>query len=77
MKDGGCPCQHTTPCHPRCTCVMPYSSRGCERCCSYGSLTQRKENAERIAMKMNLSAKTMAGTSILLKAEDAQHEKGA
>lgn len=43
-----CPCLHTTPCHPRCTCVMPHSSRGCRRCCSYGSPEQQKAMAEHL-----------------------------
>lgn len=43
---GGCPCLYTTPCDPQCTCVKPYSSRGCNRCCSYGSVEQRKQMAE-------------------------------
>ena len=45
----GCPCLYTTPCQPNCTCVMPFSSRGCERCCSYGSLEQRQAKAQALA----------------------------
>ncbi len=45
----GCPCKHTTPCNPRCTCVMPGSSSGCARCCSYGSKEQQRAMAERLA----------------------------
>lgn len=44
-----CPCEHTTPCHDRCACVMPLSSSGCSRCCSYGSKEQQKAAAERLA----------------------------
>lgn len=44
-----CPCQHMTPCHPTCTCVVPVSSRGCQRCCTYGSPAQQRQQAERIA----------------------------
>lgn len=44
-----CPCKHTTPCHPDCSCVVPISSRGCERCCAYGSKKQWKSRAESIA----------------------------
>ena len=44
-----CPCLHTTPCHPRCTCVMPQSSVGCRRCCSYGSPEQQRQMAEYLA----------------------------
>src|SRR4051812_34248416 len=43
-----CPCLHTTPCDPRCTCVMPASSSGCRRCCSYGSTEQQRVKAERL-----------------------------
>lgn len=44
-----CPCVHITPCHPDCTCVNLTSSRGCERCCSYGSLEQQREKAYLLA----------------------------
>ena len=44
-----CPCLHTTPCHPRCTCVMPQSSLGCRRCCSYGNTEQQRQMAEYLA----------------------------
>ena len=43
-----CPCLYTTPCHERCTCVNQVSSIGCRRCCSYGSMEQRKAMAERL-----------------------------
>lgn len=36
-----CPCLHIEPCSPNCTCVEPYSSHGCARCCSYGSKEQQ------------------------------------
>jgi hypothetical protein len=44
-----CPCLHTTPCDPDCTCVSSISSRGCARCCSYGSIPQQRAKAERLA----------------------------
>jgi hypothetical protein len=44
-----CPCFHTTPCHPDCTCVSPMSSHGCDRCCTYGSPEQQQAQAERLA----------------------------
>lgn len=47
-----CPCLHTTPCHARCTCVKPYSSRGCDMCCTYGSEDQQKANAKYLMQKM-------------------------
>lgn len=40
-----CPCHHVTPCSQECTCVKPWSSRGCERCCSYGNPEQQKVRA--------------------------------
>lgn len=45
----GCPCLHTEPCRPSCTCVRPESSAGCLRCCSYGSAEQQADAARRIA----------------------------
>lgn len=51
-KDAGdrsCPCLYTTPCSPRCTCVSPHSSRGCLRCCTYGSVEQRTSRARWLA----------------------------
>ena len=44
-----CPCLHTTPCHERCTCVMPVSSTGCTRCCTYGSAEQQASWAKLLA----------------------------
>lgn len=44
-----CPCLHTTPCNKDCTCVKPYMSRGCRRCCTYGSPEQQKAMAEHLA----------------------------
>lgn len=44
-----CPCLHATPCDPHCTCVKPFSSRGCGRCCSYGSPEQQRAKAEHLA----------------------------
>lgn len=44
-----CPCLHTSPCHPDCTCVDPFSSRGCARCCSYGSIEQQAVKADFLA----------------------------
>ena len=45
----GCPCLHTTPCSPQCTCANRFSSYGCMRCCSYGSPEQQKQRAEVLA----------------------------
>ena len=44
-----CPCLHIAPCQLRCTCVDPFSSSGCRRCCTYGSKEQRRRAAEHIA----------------------------
>ncbi len=44
-----CPCLYVEPCSPRCTCRIPASSRGCDRCCTYGSIEQRRDAAERLA----------------------------
>lgn len=48
-EERACPCLHTTPCDPRCTCVMPASSSGCLRCCTYGSPEQQRSMAEWLA----------------------------
>ena len=47
-KVGGCPCLHTVPCSPQCSCATPVMSGGCSRCCNYGSAEQRHEQAERL-----------------------------
>lgn len=49
----GCPCVYTTPCHPDCTCVKPFMSRGCGRCATYGSPEQQREMAEYLAKKID------------------------
>lgn len=48
VKDG-CPCLFTEPCQKGCTCVQPFSSSGCRRCCKYGSEEQRRAKAEQLA----------------------------
>ena len=52
-RRGGCPCEHVTPCHKDCTCVQPYSSRGCTQCCNYGSPEQQRTAAERLVAAHN------------------------
>ena len=52
-KNESCPCTHTIPCHPRCTCIDSFSSRGCKRCCSYGSKEHQKKMAEHLARKID------------------------
>lgn len=42
----GCPCLYLdNPCHERCTCVNHFSSVGCQNCCTYGSIEQRRAKA--------------------------------
>ena len=48
QRADGCPCRHTTPCSPNCTCVNRASSHGCSRCCRYGSPEQQRAQAERL-----------------------------
>lgn len=48
-----CPCLHTAPCSPNCTCVHGGSSRGCSRCCSYGSNEQQQRKAEWLARQID------------------------
>lgn len=54
--EGGCPCLYTTPCHPECTCVCRFSSRGCRRCASYGSAEQQRVAAEHLAARIDAPA---------------------
>lgn len=44
-----CPCHYIDPCHEDCTCVNPFSSRGCSRCCAVGNLRQRTVAARQLA----------------------------
>jgi 8-oxo-dGTP diphosphatase len=53
MEHLACPCLHTKPCDPRCTCLQPLSSVGCRRCCSYGSKAQQKKAAESLAQRID------------------------
>lgn len=57
-----CPCLHTTPCDAYCTCVQPLSSRGCARCCTYGSPEQQRNAAEYIASKLGTRKELMRDT---------------
>jgi hypothetical protein len=52
-KQRSCPCLHTTPCDQRCTCINPFSSSGCLRCCSYGSPEQQRAAAQTIAFAID------------------------
>jgi hypothetical protein len=54
LERAQCPCMHTTPCHARCSCVMPLSSSGCRRCCAYGSAEQQAATATRLAAFIDL-----------------------
>lgn len=46
-----CPCEfgEVEPCHPDCSCINPYSSRGCIRCTKHGSYQQRLKHAKWLA----------------------------
>ncbi len=57
-----CPCLHTTPCDPRCTCVEPLSSTGCSRCCSYGRKAQQIIAAEHLAALPVLDSQALERT---------------
>ena len=46
---GSCPCLYVEPCHPDCTCMKPWMSRGCVRCCSTGNVEQRTKKAKWLA----------------------------
>lgn len=63
MTDRACPCLHTTPCKPGCTCVQPVSSAGCLRCCTYGSSEQQRKMAEHLAKVIDEYHSRIGGTS--------------
>lgn len=44
-----CPCELIEPCSTACTCSNSIMSGGCQRCCKYGSMSQRIAMAERLA----------------------------
>lgn len=47
ITDRACPCLYLDePCNPSCSCKNKFSSYGCDNCCTYGSLEQRKEMAK-------------------------------
>jgi hypothetical protein len=52
-SESGCPCLLIEPCSYACTCRNPTMSGGCERCCRYGSLSQRTAKAKRLAERAN------------------------
>jgi len=48
-----CPCTYLDePCKENCTCKNKFSSAGCEYCCNYGSVEQRKAKAEYLQKKL-------------------------
>lgn len=52
-EDRACPCLYLDePCNPSCTCRNGFSSFGCQYCCTYGSLEQRREMALHLAKKL-------------------------
>ncbi len=69
MDSAACPCKHTVPCHPNCTCVKQHMSRGCQRCCTYGSPEQQKAKAERLATLLNKAEKAQKYAQELLLTE--------
>ena len=66
-KVGGCPCLHTVPCSPQCSCANQLLSGGCTRCCNYGSAEQRHEQAERLTRNQDVA----------IKAAEIERRKGA
>ena len=68
---GGCPCLYVEPCDPDCSCRHPAMSRGCERCCSYGSLKQR-----RLAALYLTAPDTEAGRATVTEAVVAMNREG-
>ena len=60
-----CPCLYGEPCNPRCTCIDGFSSRGCNNCCTYGSVEQREGRAKTLKCRTNsLHAKSVSEEEI-------------
>lgn len=59
MEKVSCPCNYTTPCRDSCTCATPLLSGGCDRCCGYGSLEQRKDMAETLVNQIKILEKAL------------------
>jgi hypothetical protein len=72
----GCPCLHTEPCDPRCTCVHGSSSFGCSRCCTYGSKEQQKKRAEYLATLQARTKRLEKASRNLLLSADASWMNG-
>lgn len=53
-----CPCLYGDPCNDACTCVNITSSRGCDYCCTYGSVMQRKNKAIRLKALLSTNDST-------------------
>lgn len=49
LPDRGCPCLYVEPCKDSCSCINSFSSAGCNRCATYGSLEQRTHKAKHLA----------------------------
>lgn len=69
-RNDSCPCKHTTPCDPRCTCVLSISSSGCLRCCAYGTPEQQQAAAQHLAAVGD----KITALDKLLDIERAQHK---
>lgn len=54
----GCPCLYTTPCGSKCTCAHPGLSGGCSRCATYGSIEQRKLQAQDLVDRLEGAERT-------------------
>lgn len=71
-----CPCLRAVPCHPDCTCIVPISSRGCSRCCSYGSDEQRQAMAKHLASRIDFPAGNVPEQSVMLWVVESRRADG-
>lgn len=66
----GCPCNYIEPCSQACSCANPVMSGGCQRCCKYGSLEQRREAARQLAGCLTPAAQERAVAQGMRRARD-------
>jgi len=69
----GCPCTLIQPCNTRCSCFVSFSSIGCSRCCTYGSLEQRRDTALELAKIIDESDALKAENGELLDICKTEH----
>lgn len=63
----GCPCLLVEPCGAMCSCARPFMSGGCRRCARYGSESQRRTAAIRIANVIDAATHGSVNLGLLIR----------